>query len=433
VQRLFYSLAISLTRSSRHKGKYTYIVHIVICISINYNVLFIIFIPAPLPRCILRSTALFNNDPLILKLKAATKISHAWETCKFWDIGTMTGIPAHIVTYVNQERIIHNMNEKFNEYADMLVKELDKRQMGGNLSIELIRNEFTNPLTERLEQLGMLVDNIQKQGASGYAVSAQGTGGTGGSPQLDGYYLWDRDNKPTPRCVPEDFSLDPAISPLLMWQHWHHGLTLSGNRRVRPLKDVPTVDYPSKPRRTYQRMKAFCRAIDSCTGVLNLPSSIADITAAYNSHVEMLREEGILLPAVTNKGRKRSRNENGWNYIAHQFEKQRAKRKRADAAGLTLEEFDGQQSQEQQSGQRGQHHNSGSGSGSGSASNRSGVLAGGTSNAPPASGATVVDCVLKILASTGRQDRRGVKKSLATSLTVNLEEELLTYLRKIRM
>jgi len=101
----------------------------------------------------------------------------------------------------------------------------------------------------------VLVDNIQRQGVSGYAVSAQGTGGTGGSLQLDGYYLWDRDDKPTPRCVPEDFLLDPAISPLLMWQHWHHGLTLSGNRRVRPLKDVPTVDYPSKPRRTYQRMK----------------------------------------------------------------------------------------------------------------------------------------------------------------------------------
>lgn len=278
-------------------------------------------------------------------------------------------------------------NSTSTQILNMLVKELDKRQMGGNLSIELIRNEFTNPLTERQEQLGVLVDNIQRQGVSGYAVSAQGTGGTGGSLQLDGYYLWDRDDKPTPRCVPEDFSLDPAISPLLMWQHWHHGLTLSGNRRVRPLKDVPTVDYLSKPRRTYQRMKSFCRAIDSCTGVETLPSSIADITAVYNSRVDMLREEGILLPAVTNKGRKRSRNENGWNYIAHQFEKQRAKRKRADAAGLTIEEFDGQQSRERQSGKRARNYNSGSVSGSSSSANRSaGGVAGET--APPASGAS---------------------------------------------
>ena len=57
----------------------------------------------------------------------------------------MTGIPAHIITCVNQERIITNMNTKFNEYtyAGELKNELDARQMGGTstLTLELIRNE----------------------------------------------------------------------------------------------------------------------------------------------------------------------------------------------------------------------------------------------------------------------------------------------------
>ena len=63
----------------------------------------------------------------------------------------MTGIPAHIITCVNQERIITNMNTKFNEYtyAGELKNELDARQMGGTstLTLELIRKQFTEPLS----------------------------------------------------------------------------------------------------------------------------------------------------------------------------------------------------------------------------------------------------------------------------------------------
>ena len=61
------------------------------------------------------------------------------------------------------------------------------------------------------------------------------------------YYLWDRDEKPIPRYLPQDFNLDSSISPLLIWQHWHHGLTLSGNRKVRPMKEIETLDYPQSP------------------------------------------------------------------------------------------------------------------------------------------------------------------------------------------
>lgn len=58
-----------------------------------------------------------------------------------------------------------------------------------------------------------------------------------------------------------------------------------------------------------------------------------------------------MLPAETNTGRKRSRSQaggNGWNYIAVQLKKQRAKRKKAERAGVSLEEFNLQQSEHQQ-------------------------------------------------------------------------------------
>jgi hypothetical protein len=48
-----------------------------------------------------------------------------------------------------------------------------------------------------------------------------------------------------------------------------------------------------------------------------------------------LKEAHVLLPVETNTGRKRSRSRsqaggNGWNYIAVQFEKKRAERKKAE-------------------------------------------------------------------------------------------------------
>ena len=53
-----------------------------------------------------------------------------------------------------------------------------------------------------------------------------------------------------------------------------------------------------------------------------------------------MKEALVLLPAETNTGRKRSRSQaggNGWNYIAVQLKKQRAKRKKAErrAAGVS--------------------------------------------------------------------------------------------------
>jgi hypothetical protein len=70
---------------------------------------------------------------------------------------------------------------------------------------------------------------------------------------------------------------------LLIWQHWHHGLTLSGNRKVRPLKRVvPTRDCPGpqKERRKYEeRMKIFCKAINTCTGIRIQDSPVPDIAA----------------------------------------------------------------------------------------------------------------------------------------------------------
>ena len=49
------------------------------------------------------------------------------------------------------------------------------------------------------------------------------------------------DGPNTPRHLPQDFKLATAITPLTIWQQWHHGLTFSGGIAVGPLKKIVQV------------------------------------------------------------------------------------------------------------------------------------------------------------------------------------------------
>ena len=175
-------------------------------------------------------------------------------------------------------------------YAGELKNELDARQMRGTsaLTLELIRKEFTDPLSNQLTELSAAIGDLQGRVSGNYNVlstwQGQGTCTGGQSIQLGNelHFFWDSDDEPRPRCLPQYFLLDTSLSPLLIWQHWHHGLTLSGNRKVRPLKRVPTRDCPGpqKERRKYEeRMKIFCKAIDTCTGIRIQDSPVPDIAA----------------------------------------------------------------------------------------------------------------------------------------------------------
>ena len=65
-----------------------------------------------------------------MRLQLATTIDHAWDDHNaYYDVGNLTGIPAHIVNYVNHEKLSTKLDDEFDDYAAMLKTELDQRQM----------------------------------------------------------------------------------------------------------------------------------------------------------------------------------------------------------------------------------------------------------------------------------------------------------------
>ena len=283
------------------------------------------------------SNALFDdNDVLIRCVRAATKICHAWdESTEYFDVACLTGIPSHIITYVNQEKLSNQIDIKFNEYATTLVSELDKRQMGSNMTMELIKNSITEPLKDEMEAIRRMVRVI----ASGDNdnTNPQRTNAT--------VFRWVSDSTYEPRLLPEYFELNRAITPLSIWQQWHHGLTLPDKSIIGPLKDIkashckcPAHHKRQNHNRTYLRMTRFCKALDAASETVSCFTR-ADLARIFHTNMEAFREKGILLPLTTPVGRKRKRNENGWDYIARQYDAHIARQKRAEKSGLTVDEL----------------------------------------------------------------------------------------------
>jgi hypothetical protein len=263
--------------------------------------------------CVFRSTGLFRSDAIINKVKIATKICHAWDHCKYFDAANLPGVPSHIVTYVNQQKLEGHIDLKFNEYSTMLKSELDKRQMGGNMTMELIQDTITGPLNVQLEALNNSINAIKTQGILNPEGEAQ-------PPGMGTFWIWSSDNKTVPRMLPENFKLNPAISPPLVWQQWHHGLTMPDGKDIGPLKGIEPKHCPEKHRRMYKRMKRFCIVLDTATN-MDQSESAGKLALTFDQNQSILREKGILLPPQTVVGRKRTRNENGWNNIADRYER----------------------------------------------------------------------------------------------------------------
>ena len=156
---------------------------------------------------------------------------------------------------------------------------------------------------------------------------------------LNNHYLW-QDGKT--HLLPEDFSLDPSISPLLLWQQWHRGFTYIGGRTISPLREVPPKDCPASSR-TFKRMRVFCKAIDSVIATTG-KESIATLNGMYAEKAELLKEKGVLLSSSTPSGRKRTRGgELSWNYFAERFEDRRRLVNKAARNGVSLAQVVGEE------------------------------------------------------------------------------------------
>ena len=57
---------------------------------------------------------------------------------KHYDFNSITGIPPYIQVLVGQDYIIHDMKSNFTSYHDKMVNELNRREFGNGLTIDLI-------------------------------------------------------------------------------------------------------------------------------------------------------------------------------------------------------------------------------------------------------------------------------------------------------
>lgn len=288
-------------------------------------------------RSVMRNTILFSSDVLVEKVTRSVTVTHSWEDAPYWQHGDLTGIPAHIVIYVNQERIIEHITKTMNTFADALYRDLDQRQLGGgNLTIELLREQITKPLENQISTLRQAVDNVATSSPeNGNETVSRIEGGTIET-TVNNFYFWNRDNKT--HLLPEDFSLDPGISCFLIWQQWHRGMTLSGRREICPLKNIPNKDYPASER-MFKRLRRYCDAIDKLIQPVG-DEGIFQLNTKFQEKKQLLMQHKLLLPKETDVGRKRTRQgELHWSYVAMKYEEHQALLKKSIETGRPVVEL----------------------------------------------------------------------------------------------
>ena len=153
---------------------------------------------------------LFFSDPILAKLHQSVKVTHAWETCRYFPAHNLTGIPSHVIIFVEQEKLSHKLDVKFNEYATKMREDLDERQMGGHLTMDLIQKKITNPLLEEMNSVKAALANLRPVVNS--SCRAVDTDGGTGTP----FFTWNED-KNVGHLLPECFNINSICTPLQIW------------------------------------------------------------------------------------------------------------------------------------------------------------------------------------------------------------------------
>jgi hypothetical protein len=115
-------------------------------------------------------------------------------------------------------------------------------------------------------------------------------------------YQWGQDNKW--RRLPENYTFNCKMTPLVAWQLWHHG-----DSDAPPLKFIDQLDPKGKmrPKRTTEvcmlnDSKFICNESDNAVGVRRgTTPTIIDLIAHYNSEAISM----FLPSATTSKSRER--------------------------------------------------------------------------------------------------------------------------------
>ena len=105
------------------------------------------------------------------------------------------------------------INTNFAEVKNYFREELDKRQMGGGLTFELIEDRISRPILDELANLKVSLDKRQVPSDDSNEPNTMPT------------FHWSSDTTPFPHLLPEDYIFPTTIHhpPLAMWKQWHHG------------------------------------------------------------------------------------------------------------------------------------------------------------------------------------------------------------------
>ena len=214
--------------------------------------------------------------------------------------------------------------------------------MGGNMTMELLQQTITGPLREQIGKIERAVLILRDTGLPDVRVL-----GNAAAPAV---WHW-TGSVSDPRLLPEHFRLLETITPLSIWQQWHHGTAISDGKTTLPLKDIQPKHCPKKSQRTYSRMRKFCKALDTAS-TTETSASLSDLATRYQANFDKFRDSGILLPQTTPIGRKRTRDENGWGYISREYERRLKLQKKAEDRGLTFAEVEREDNEKERERQR---------------------------------------------------------------------------------
>ena len=156
-------------------------------------------------------------DDVMTKAPNSIKLSYLWEECQYWEFGSLTGIPPHIVTYVNQEIIIKKIDDGFTRFTTVMQEDLDRRQIGGgNLSMEILQERILQPIQDKMDSLETFIQTRVKGANNTERGSVDQISGGTIKVTSDNFYHWSTTGN-IPHLLPEDFALDASIPPLTLW------------------------------------------------------------------------------------------------------------------------------------------------------------------------------------------------------------------------
>ena len=150
--------------------------------------------------------------------------------------------------------------------------------------MEILQERILQPIQDNMDSLETFIQTRAKGANNNERGSVDQISGGIIKVTSDNFYHWSTMGN-IPHILPEEFALDASIPPIILWHHWHCGLTDVNGRVIAPLKDVPCKEYPiKKNQRIFTRMKHFCCAIGGNLQV-NGEESIANITTTFTADI----------------------------------------------------------------------------------------------------------------------------------------------------